>query len=80
MATQVNINPNEESSRSQCAMIIDWLQRGFSLTQMQAVEKFGCGRLQARINELRNKGYNIKANMVRNELTGKKYADYTLIK
>lgn len=75
-----NINPNEESSRSQCAMILDWLERGFSINWMQAVEKFGCARVQARINDLRNKGYNIKTNMVRNELTGKKYADYTLVK
>lgn len=75
-----NINPNEENSRSQCAMILDWLERGFSINWMQAVKMFGCGRLQARINDLRNKGYNIKTNMVRNELTGKKYADYTLIK
>lgn len=80
MATQVNENPNEKSSRSQCAMILDWLERGFSINWMQAVEKFGCGRLQARINDLRNKGHNIKTNMVKSELTGKKYAEYTLVK
>lgn len=80
MATQVNENPNEKSSRSQCAMILDWLQRGFSLTQMQALDKFGCMRLASRIDQLRNRGYNIKTNMVRNEFTGKKYADYTLVK
>lgn len=69
MAKKVNENPNEESSRSQCAMILDWLERGFSINWMQA-----------RINDLRNNGHNIKTNMVRNEFTGKKYADYTLVK
>ena len=53
-----------------------WLQRGYGITQLQALEKWGCMRLGARIHELRVKGMNILTEMVnRNDKT---YAKYSL--
>ena len=74
-----NINDNEQSSRSQCAMILDWLERGFSLTQMEALKRFNCMRLPARINDLRNQGHNIRMNKIRTN-TGKLVGEYRLVK
>lgn len=74
-----NVNDNEASSASQCAMILDWLERGFSLTQMEALKRFNCIRLPARINDLRNKGYNIEMHKIRTN-TNKLVGEYTLRK
>ena len=43
---------------SQLKLIENWLLSGRTLTPMQALKKFGCFRLGARIHELRSK-YNI---------------------
>jgi hypothetical protein len=74
-----NINDNEKSSRSQCAMILDWLERGFSLTQMQALERFQCFRLASRVNDLRNRGYSIEMHKIRTN-SGKMVGEYKLVK
>lgn len=42
--------------RSQREKIESWLRRGYKLTQMQALDKFGCARLASRISELRADG------------------------
>jgi hypothetical protein len=53
-----------------------------SLTQLEALNLYGCMRLGARIYDLRNKGYNIKT--VKKEYHGKHgkkmFAEYFLIK
>lgn len=74
-----NINENEKSSQSQCAMILDWLERGFTITQMEALKRFGCIRLPARINDLRNRGYQIEMHKVKTN-TGKLVGEYKLAK
>lgn len=74
-----NINDNEESGISQCKMILAWLEKGYSLTQMQALKMFGCFRLASRVNDLRNRGYNIGKRKIKTD-TGKYVADYFLIK
>jgi hypothetical protein len=47
---------------SQNDMVLSWLQRGKTLTPMQALEKFGCFRLAARVHNLRMEGHDIVAN------------------
>lgn len=74
-----NINENALSSASQCNRILAWLKDGYSITQMQALARFQCGRLASRINDLRNKGYLIKTNIITTN-TGKRVAEYTLNK
>lgn len=74
-----NINDNEESGISQCKQILAWLEKGYSLTQMQALNLFGCGRLASRVNDLRNQGYPIETHKVRTN-TGKLVGEYILKK
>lgn len=54
-----NINLNEKESMSQCNMIADWLKAGYSITSLEALEKFGCLRLASRICDLKERGLNI---------------------
>jgi hypothetical protein len=44
---------------SQNKQIADYLSKGKKLTPIDALNKFGCFRLAARIAELRNDGMNI---------------------
>jgi len=53
-----------------------WLLRGYGITQLQALEKWGCMRLSARINELRNAGFPILTDSVKQN--GKIFARYRL--
>lgn len=75
----MNVNDNAQQSASQCKMIADWLLQGFSLTSLEALKKFGCMRLASRINDLRNKGYNINTCRIKTN-TGKWVVEYTLNK
>ena len=55
----VNQNENVQSAKSQCDMIANWLERGFSITSLEALQRFGCMRLASRICDLRERGMNI---------------------
>ncbi len=55
-----NINDNAQSAKSQCDMIAAWLERGFSITSLEALNMFGCLRLSSRIWDLRERGLNIQ--------------------
>lgn len=62
---------------SQLSEILQHLQNGGSLTPIDALERFGCFRLGARIWDLRQLGYEIQADTV--ELPGgKRVARYSL--
>lgn len=74
-----NINNNAQSSQSQCKMIEEHLQKGLSITQLDALRMFGCFRLASRIHDLRDKGYNIIANKIKTN-SGKWVCEYTLKK
>lgn len=54
-----NVNLNNEECKSQKKQILAYLQKGKSLTQMEALYRFGCMRLAARVCELRDDGHNI---------------------
>jgi hypothetical protein len=54
-----------------------WLLRGYKLTPLQALEKWGCMRLAARIAELRKDGLSIVTNKITRN--GKTYAQYQAV-
>ena len=74
-----NINENEMSAQSQCAMIAEYLRQGYSLTQLDASPMFGCLRLAARIHDLRERGMRINACRITTN-TGKRVCEYVLAK
>lgn len=60
-----NDNPNSNTSNSQRAAIRTFLEHGNALTGLQALNHFGCARLAARIDELRQGGMNIETRWLR---------------
>ena len=62
---------------TQNQQIKSYLEKGKSITPIQALNKFGCFRLAARISDLRNEGLNIATKIVTKE--GKSYASYRLV-
>lgn len=72
----------ENTIDSQEKQILKHLQKGLKINPIWALHKFGCLRLGARIFDLKEKGHNIRTNIVYKELNGKKvkkYAEYYLI-
>jgi hypothetical protein len=63
---------------SQNACLAIWLKKGNTITPIEALQKFGCFRLGARIADLRKAGYEIDTKMV--EQNGKRFAQYKLIR
>lgn len=72
-----NINENEKSAKSQCDMIIAYLKKGYSITQLDALNLFGCFRLASRVHDLRERGYNIIACRITTPM-GKRVCEYVL--
>jgi hypothetical protein len=62
--------------KTQKQQIEAYLTKGKSLTPIDALSKFGCFRLAARIADLRKEGLNIATKIVTKK--GKSYASYTL--
>lgn len=74
-----NINLNEKESRTQCNMIADYLQKGYSITSLEALQKFGCLRLASRVHDLKERGLNIGKKII--TLPNKKrVCEYFLVK
>ncbi len=63
--------------KTQNEKIKAYLSKGKSITQIDALNKFGCFRLAARIADLRNEGVNIATKNVTKE--GKTFASYSII-
>ena len=59
--------------QSQKQQILSALKAGDALTPLDALNRFGCFRIGARIWELRREGYNIK------DIGTERYAKYKLI-
>jgi hypothetical protein len=53
------------TTMSQTTQIANYLNKGRKLTPIDALNKFGCFRLAARIADLRNDGMNIKTTIVK---------------
>ena len=74
----MNGNPNTQTSASQSAQIRAALLAGETLTPLDALRRFGCFRLGARIWDLRNgHGMDIRTEQFRTE-SGKIVAAYSL--
>jgi hypothetical protein len=65
---------------SQCTAILKHLKRGRGLTALEAIKRFQTLRLAARINELREDGYPISTEIVKDRKTGKRFARYRMQK
>jgi hypothetical protein len=65
-------------TESQTALIKGWLLNGYSITQLDALNMFGCFRLSARIANLREEGLDIVTDMV--NVNDKRIAKYYLQK
>ncbi len=61
---------------SQRNKILKHLESGKKITPIQALEKFSCLRLAARIEELRERGHDISTKMIHKN--GKSFAEYSL--
>ena len=61
---------------SQRLKIKKWLEDGKTLTPIDALERFGCFRLAARIDDLRREGLEIETKYQHKD--GKRFANYGL--
>ena len=61
---------------SQNKQILNYLQKGKKITPIDALEKFGCFRLSARILDLRKEGYDIISENITKK--GKTFAQYSM--
>lgn len=73
----MNNNENKQSSESQNAKILSWLENGNKITALEALKFFGCFRLASRIHDLRERGHNITKEMII-QPNGKRVAQYSL--
>lgn len=62
---------------TQAGRILAHLRAGNRLTALEALEKFGCFRLAARVHELRREGWHIEERTVETR-GGKRVAEYSL--
>ena len=62
---------------SQNKQIADYLNKGKKLTPIDALKKFGCFRLAARIADLRNEGMNIVTKTIKLD-NKKQIAQYSI--
>lgn len=61
---------------SQCTQILRALKKGDVLTPLDALERFECFRLGARIYELKERGHEVEKIWI--EARGKRFAGYRL--
>lgn len=61
---------------SQAKQILELLKRGESISPLEALQKFNCMRLGARIKDLRDEGHKIQT--LDEKRNGKRYARYKL--
>lgn len=66
-----------EEGKSQTAQILRHLQAGGSNSALEALQRFQCFRLGARIHELVQRGYNIRCTMVKLS-SGKRVGMYSM--
>jgi hypothetical protein len=56
--------------------ILNYLKKKGKITPLEALNKFGCFRLSARIKDLREAGHDIKTNII--TVRKKRFAEYIL--
>lgn len=66
------------AKKTQSEQILTYLSKGKGLTPIDALNKFGCFRLAARISDLRTQGHTIWTETVTKN--GKTFASYKMTK
>ena len=66
------------SEQTQNQAILEYLERGNKITALEALTKFHCFRLSARIFNLREQGHNIVTH--NKTVDGKTFAEYSIEK
>lgn len=61
---------------AQADQILEWLEHGHSITTVEALNRFGCFRLAARIHDLRKRGIDIREQDITKN--GVRFASYSL--
>lgn len=64
------------AKKTQSQQILTYLSNHKAITPIQALNKFGCFRLAARISDLRSQGHTIWTNNITKD--GKTFASYSL--
>lgn len=62
-----NINENHATSKSQTDQILEWMLSGNTITPLEALNRFKCFRLGARIADIKKKGYIVYSEFVNTE-------------
>ena len=68
--------------KTQCERILQYIEETGSITQLEALEQFGCMRLASRISDLKKMGYNVTKRMEKKKNRYGdpiSYARYTII-
>lgn len=74
----LTLNQKNMKTKSIIEKLESWLNRGYAITPIQALNKWGCFRLSARIHNLREMGYAIET--LTQQANGKTFAKYKLVK
>ena len=75
---ELSFAPAETHKRpTQAGRILAYLREGHRITALEALEKFQCFRLAARVHELRREGWQIAERMVETG-SGKRVAEYSM--
>ena len=69
--------PETHRRPTQAGRILAYLREGNRLTALEALERFQCFRLAARIHELRREGWRIEERTVETP-SGKRIAEYSM--
>lgn len=64
--------------KSQNDTIQEYLEAGHSITPLEALNKFNCLRLGARVADLKKRGLDIVTKIIKDSDTSKRYASYFL--
>ncbi len=70
-----NDNPNQPTTLSQTRAILSYLKSGHRLTQLQAIDMFGCMRLPSRIHDIEKLGIVVNRQFIK-LLSGKRVKEY----
>lgn len=64
--------------KTQLSQIAADLARGKSITPINALNRYGCFRLAARIKDLKDRGVKIRRTTITNRKSGASFASYSL--
>ena len=62
---------------NQETQILNYMKKGNSITPLEALKKFNCFRLGARIYDLKSKGYGIRSKTIKRN--GKRFSSYSMV-